>query len=44
MNETSLSSIKCPLGAAVRARSWWLVFREVQLKAPIYLRWSDRYT
>jgi IS5 family transposase len=36
MSETVFSSIKRTLGAAVRARSWWLEFREMLLKATVY--------
>jgi IS5 family transposase len=36
MSETVFSSIKRTLGAAVRARSWWLEFREMILKATVY--------
>ncbi len=44
MSETDFSSIKRTLGAAVRARSWWLEFREMLLKATLYnLRRSVRY-
>jgi IS5 family transposase len=44
MSETVFSSIKRTLGAAVRARSWWLAFREMILKATVYnLRRSVRY-
>ena len=44
MVETVFSSIKRTLGAAVRARSWWLEFREMLLKATVYnLRRSVRY-
>ncbi|AHG02914.1 transposase ISH9 [Halobacterium sp. DL1] len=44
MSETVFSSIKRTLGAAVRARSWWLEFREMLLKATVYnLRRSVRY-
>jgi IS5 family transposase len=44
MSETVFSSIKRTLGAAVRARSWWLEFREMILKATVYnLRRSVRY-
>jgi len=44
MNETVFSSIKRTLGAAVRARHWWLEFREMLLKATVYnLRRSARY-
>ena len=44
MSETVFSSIKRTLGAAVRARNWWLEFREMLLKATVYnLRRSVRY-
>ncbi|WP_436933467.1 transposase, partial [Halovenus amylolytica] len=44
MSETVFSSIKRTLGAAVRARSWWLEFREMILKATVYnLRRTVRY-
>jgi len=44
MSEAVFSTIKRTLGAAVRARSWWLEFREKLLKATIYdLRRSVRY-
>ena len=44
MSETVFSSIKRTLGAAVRARSWYLEFREMLLKATVYnLRRSVRY-
>ena len=44
MAETVFSSIKRTLGSAVRARSWWLEFREMLLKAAVYnLRRSVRY-
>jgi len=44
MSETVFSSIKRTLGSAVRARSWWLEFREMLLKATVYnLRRSVRY-
>ena len=44
MTETVFSSIKRTLGAAVRARSWYLEFRELILKATVYnLRRSVRY-
>jgi Transposase and inactivated derivatives, IS5 family len=44
MSATVFSSIKRTLGAAVRARSWWLEFREMLLKATVYnLRRSVRY-
>ncbi len=44
MSETVFSSIKRTLGAAVRARSWHLEFREMVLKATVYnLRRSVRY-
>ncbi|WP_436927555.1 IS5 family transposase [Halosimplex amylolyticum] len=44
MSETVFSSIKRTLGAAVRARSWSLEFREMILKATVYnLRRSVRY-
>lgn len=44
MTETVLSSIKRTLGAAVRARSWWLEFGEMLLKATVYnLRRGVRY-
>jgi IS5 family transposase len=44
MAETVFSSIKRTLGAAVRARSWWLEFREMILKATVYnLRRSVRF-
>ena len=44
MAETVFSSIKRTLGATVRARSWWLEFREMLLKATVYnLRRSVRY-
>ncbi|SEP24869.1 Transposase DDE domain-containing protein [Halogranum amylolyticum] len=44
MSETAFSSIKRTLGAAVRARSWWLEFREMLLKATVYnLHRSVRY-
>jgi len=44
MSETVFSSIKRTLGSAVRARSWWLEFREMLLKAAVYnLRRSVRY-
>ncbi len=36
MNAPVFSSIKGTLGAAVRARSWWLEFREMLLKATVY--------
>lgn len=43
MAETVFSSIKRTLGSAVRARSWWLEFREIILKATVYnLRRSVR--
>jgi len=34
--ETVFSSIKRTLGSAVRARIWWLKFREMLLKAVVY--------
>jgi len=44
MSQTVFSSIKRTLGAAVPARSWWLEFREMLLKAAVYnLRRSVRY-
>jgi IS5 family transposase len=44
MSETVFSSIKRTLGAAVRARSWNLEFREMVLKATVYnLRRSVRF-
>jgi len=44
MAETAFSSIKRTLGAAVRARSWPLEFREMILKATVYnLRRAVRY-
>ncbi len=44
MSETVFSSIKRTLGAAVSARSWWLEFREMLLKATVYnLRRTVRY-
>jgi len=44
MSETVFSSIKRTLCGAVRARSWWLEFREIILKATVYnLRRSVRY-
>jgi len=44
MNETVFSSIKRTHGCAKRARSWWLEFREMLLKATVYnLRRSVRY-
>ena len=44
MAETVFSSIKRTLGATVRARSWWLEFREMLLKATVYnLRRSVRF-
>jgi IS5 family transposase len=36
MAETAFSSIKRTLGAAVRARSWHLEFREMILKCTVY--------
>jgi len=44
MAETVFSAIKRTLGATVHARSWWLEFREMLLKATVYnLRRSVRY-
>ena len=44
MAETAFSSIKRTLGAAVRARSWPLEFREMILEATVYnLRRAVRY-
>ena len=44
MSETVFSSIKRTLGSAVNARSLWLEFREILLKATVYnLRRSVRY-
>ncbi|MDG5777872.1 IS5 family transposase [Haloarculaceae archaeon H-GB2-1] len=44
LSEAVFSSIKRTLGAAVRARNWWLEYREILLKATIYnLRRSVRY-
>jgi len=44
MSETVFSLIKRTLGSAVRARIWWLEFREMLLKAAVYnLRRSVRY-
>ncbi|WP_312912592.1 IS5 family transposase [Natronosalvus caseinilyticus] len=44
MVETAFSSVKRTLGAAVRARTWHLEFREMVLKATVYnLRRSVRY-
>jgi IS5 family transposase len=44
MSETAFSSIKRTLGGAVRARSRWLEFREILLKATVYnLPRSVRY-
>ena len=44
MLETVFSSIKRTLGAAVRARSWWLEFRQMLLKVTVYnLHRSVRY-
>lgn len=36
MSETVFSSIKCTLGAAARARRWYLGFYEMILKAIVY--------
>ncbi len=36
MSETVFSSIKRTLGADVRARSWWLEFREMLRKSTVY--------
>jgi len=36
MLETVFSSIKRTPGTVVRARSWWLEFREMLLKATVY--------
>jgi len=45
MAETVFSAIKRTLGATVHARSWWLEFREMVLKATVYnLRRSVRYS
>ena len=44
MVETVFSSIKRTLGSAVRARSWYLEFREMVLKCAVYnLRRTVRY-
>ena len=44
MVETVFSSLKRTLGATVRARSWYLEFREMVLKCTVYnLRRSARY-
>lgn len=52
MSETAFSSIKRTLGAAVCARSGWLEFRKMILKAtglqpplerPIFVKYSDVY-
>ena len=44
MAETVFSSLKRTLGATVRARSWYLEFREMLLKSTVYnLRRTVRY-
>ena len=44
MAETDFPSIKRPLGATVRARSWLLEFRVMLFKSTVYnLRRSGRY-